>query len=153
MNLLPFDRTELRSTSTPDEIAARVAELVTQGHWAAQRPFRGKLQGRRFQLVRNVQRPHAVVVGEIESAGAGSVVRLRFRLRWALAAFLGVWFALFSYAAAANLRGLASDVAGIVLALVAGTVTVGFAAALLTTPFRHDVRQALETLRAAVERA
>ncbi|ABC80132.1 hypothetical protein [Anaeromyxobacter dehalogenans] len=152
MKLLPIDRTELRSTATPEELVTRLADLVTQGHTAPQRPFRGKLQGRRFELVRNVGRPHAVVLGEIATAGGGSVVRLRFRLRWALAAFLGVWFAFFSYAAVANLRGLASGVAGIVLALVAGTTTVGFAAALLTAPFRCDVRAALETLRAAIER-
>ncbi|MFY3744005.1 hypothetical protein ACOQFB_08855 [Anaeromyxobacter sp. Red801] len=64
----------------------------------------------------------------------------------------GTWFAFFSYAAAANLRWLASGVAGIVLALAAGAVTVGFAAALLTAPFRRDVRAILEALRDAVER-
>lgn len=152
MWLFPSERAELQSTSTPEEVKTRLAEIVTQGHWAPQRPLRGRIQGRRFKLVRNVARTHAVVRGDIETTGAGCVVRLRFRPPWMLAVLLGVWFTFFSCAVAASVRELASGVAGVLLALAAGTATVWFAAFLLTAPFRRDVRAALETLRAAVER-
>ncbi len=55
MKLLPYTQLTLRSDLSPEEVEAKLAQVVHVGWWSLgplPEPFRGSVQGRHFKVVR-----------------------------------------------------------------------------------------------------
>ena len=104
MRPLPYERFIVESKLTPQELARQLAWHIDSPkplRWPwdpTKKPFEGKIQDRcfNFRTLLKFQRNafRAVVVGSIEQADRGSVLRAVIRLHWAVAAFMAAWISI-----------------------------------------------------------
>ena len=100
MRLLPFEQFTLVTDSPPEEVQSKLAKLVSQRRFtlrAPPEPFQGMIAGKHFKVLRGRLgrgqfRP--VIIGDIESTGTGSAVRVCMRLSMPLTIIVLMGFGL-----------------------------------------------------------
>jgi hypothetical protein len=170
VKLFPYARLTLKSSLDPDEVAARLRKMVTEPAFSFRpppEPFRGHLDGRRFKLTRvperflgvptrNSFRP--VIIGNIEQASDGAVLRITMRLHALVFTFMTIWFG-FLFCVAGFLlwaglregfgpsvrRGQHVEGPGVGLVFVGGMFAL--ASALVNVSFWMEVRKARSIFR------
>jgi hypothetical protein len=154
-SLGPLGRTEviLISPLAPYEIVrelgARIDPDVGRIIWPWERvtkPFRGRIEGRRFQVVRTSKlwKPAALplIDGTIEPRGDGSAIRLDFHGRLATRLMIGMGILGGAFISLFAIHGIFTIgvPAPVLLVPVAVTALYGWSA---TSRFRNEVRRAI----------
>ncbi len=106
VKLFPYARLTLQTPLSPEEVEARLTTMLTKPAFSFRvppEPFRGYMSRRQFKVMRVLglgrvlRLPHRnsfqpVIIGVIEPAPSGTIIRLRMRLHAFVAAFMTVWF-------------------------------------------------------------
>ncbi len=166
MGPLPYTKMTLWTELRPHEAAARLRRIVSVNWFTLTpppEPFRGRLDGMHFKIVRVLGWIHRnsfqpVLVGQILPSAGGTAICLRMRLHAFVAAFMAFWFGGLVLGATMMLRaamrhglhpGSANPSSIVGLLIVGGMMLAGYL--LVNLSFWSEVKRARQILCEALE--
>jgi len=151
----PLGRTEviLISPLAPCELVRELDAQIDRDLWKiiwpwarVTKPFRGRIEGRRFQVVRTSKlwKPAALplIDGAIEPRGDGSAIRLDFHGYWSTRLMVGMGIVGGAFVSLLAIQGIFTIGAPDPILLVPVVVTVLYGW-LATSRFRREVKRAI----------